>query len=36
MTGEELGRIAKALAATKDADLQFLNDLRVKYKLPIQ
>lgn len=36
MSGEELGRIAKALAATKDADLQFLNDLRVKYKLPIQ
>ena len=36
MSGEELGRIAKALAATKDEELQFLNDLRVKYKLPVQ
>lgn len=36
MSGEELGRIAKALAATKDEDIQFLNNLRVKYKLPVQ
>lgn len=36
MSGEELSRIAKALAATKDEDIQFLNNLRVKYKLPVQ
>jgi hypothetical protein len=32
MNGEELGRIAKALAATKDEDLQFFNNLRTKYR----
>ena len=36
MSGEELSRIAKALAATKDEDLQFFNNLRAKYKLPGQ
>ena len=33
MSGEELGRVAKALAATKDDDLQLFKNLRVKYKL---
>jgi hypothetical protein len=32
MSGEELSRIAKALAATKAEDLQFFNDLKAKYK----
>ncbi len=32
MNGEELGRIAKALAATRDEDLQFFNNLRTKYR----
>jgi tripartite-type tricarboxylate transporter receptor subunit TctC len=36
ISGEELSRIAKALASTKDADLQFFNNLRAKYKLPGQ
>jgi hypothetical protein len=36
MSGEEMGRIAKSLAATKDEDIQFLNNLRTKYKLPVQ
>jgi tripartite-type tricarboxylate transporter receptor subunit TctC len=36
ISGEELTRIAKALADTKDEDLQFFNNLRAKYKLPGQ
>ena len=34
MGGEEVGRVAKALAATRDEDLQFFKDLKTKYKLP--
>lgn len=36
MSGEEVGRIAKTLAATKDEDIQLFKNLRVKYKLAVQ
>jgi hypothetical protein len=32
MGGEEVGRIAKALAATKDEDLEYFKSLRAKYR----
>ena len=35
MSGEEVSRIAKVLAATKDEDLQLFKSLRVKYKLAV-
>ena len=35
MSGEEVSRIAKVLAATKDEDIQLFKNLRTKYKLAI-